>query len=707
MTLPPHGDDPDAAEADVGPEDAPEADDGTDETGAGPEGASLEESAVLVDLGLDAPEAGRSGLTVAQQVALVPQSPGCYLWKGARGEVLYVGKAKNLRSRMRQYTTLTDERAKTPLLMERVRSFEYIVVGSEHEALVLEMNLIRRYDPPFNVDFRDDKSYPYIALTEGDLYPAIKFTRERHRAETRYFGPYTNARSAREVIDLARKVVPVCSATCPEWRRVSRALQKHPEQEQELRRRLAQGGRPCFDASVGLGPGVCVGDVSPREYRANVRSVERFLSGHHAEFERKVEDEMRQAAADLDFERAARCRDRLKALRHVGDRQQVVFPSPIDMDVVGLFRRDAVTGVHLFAVREGRTVRTCEFVLDKGQETGEAELTEGFLKRYYGGDAEVPDEVCVGCLPEDADVMAEWLSERRGRKVQIHVPQRGEKRRLLELAEQNARHTLMRFMVRTSYEDERINEALLQLESALALPSPPMRIECFDISTIHGRFTVASMVVFSNGRPDTSQYRRFKVHAQLDEANDFLSMREVLGRRYSPQRMADERFGARPDLLILDGGKPQLSAAVEQLGQLGLDIPMAGLAKSDEELFVPWDDNPVVLPSGSPSLYLVKRVRDESHRFAITFHRELRGKAMTVSALDEIPGVGEKRKKALLKTFGSFKRLRQASAEEIARTPGVNMALATLVHQTLRDLEAAGEQVREEAGVAGDPDDAR
>lgn len=661
--------------------------------------ASLEESAVLVDLGLDSLKAGASGLSVAEQVALVPQSPGCYLWKGERGEVLYVGKAKNLRSRMRQYTTLTDERVKIPMLMERVRSFEYIVVGSEHEALVLEMNLIRRYDPPFNVDFRDDKSYPYIALTEGDLFPAIKFTREHHRAKTRYFGPYTNARAAREVIDLARKVVPICSATCPEWRRVNRALAKHPEQEPEIRRRLAEAGRPCFDASVGLGPGVCTGDVSPREYRENVRAVERFLTGHRAEFERVAQEEMQQAAADLDFERAARFRDRLKALHHMGERQQVVFPSPIDMDVVGLWRRDMVTGVHLFAVREGRTVRTGEFVLDKGQETDEAELTEGFLKRYYGSDAEVPDEVCVRTLPEDAEVMADWLSERRGRKVQIHVPQRGEKRRLLELAEQNARHTLMRFMVRTSYEDERINEALLQLESALALPAPPMRIECFDISTIHGRFTVASMVVFTNGRPDTSQYRRFKIHAQLEEANDFLSMQEVLGRRYSQQRMADERFGSRPDLLILDGGKPQLSAAMQQLEELGLDIPMAGLAKSDEELFVPWDDNPVVLPSGSASLYLVKHVRDESHRFAITFHRELRGKAMTVSALDEIPGVGEKRKKALLKTFGSFKRLRQASVEEIARTPGVNTELATLVYQTLRDLEAAGEEVREQAGI--------
>ena len=279
------------------------------------------------------------------------------------------------------------------------------------------------------------------------------------------------------------------------------------------------------------------------------------------------------------------------------------------------------------------------------------------------------------------------------------MPQRGEKKNLLDMAVQNARHTLMRFMVRTGYDDQRTNEALLQLESALALPAPPLRIECFDISTIHGRFTVASMVVFTNGKPDTSQYRRFKIHAELEEANDFLSMREVLGRRYSAERMADERFGSKPDLLILDGGKPQLSAAIAQLAELGLDIPMAGLAKSDEELFVPWDDTPVVLPSGSASLYLVKHVRDESHRFAITFHRELRGKAMTVGVLDDIPGVGDKRKRALLRRFGSAKRLREASEEEIAQTPGIPADVAHRVYETIQAWRQEAQDVAQRAAT--------
>ncbi len=646
-------------------------------------------------------EVSESGLSIAEQVALVPTDPGCYIWKGEGGKVLYVGKAKNLRSRMRQYVTLQDGRFKIPLLMEQVRSFDYIVVGSEHEALVLEMNLIRQYDPPFNVDFRDDKSYPYIAITAGDVYPAIKFTRERHRPDTRYFGPYTNSRAARETIDMCRKVVPVCTATCPEWRRVKRLLDSHPDDVATAPLLIAQKGRPCFDSSVGLGPGVCAGLISEAEYKQrNVAAVERFLSGHHAEFEETLTAEMTDAAAELDFEKAARCRDRLAALKHVGQRQQVVFPGAIDMDVVGFYREETIAGVQVFAVREGRTRRSCEFVLDKGLDVGEEELVAGFLKRYYSGGADVPDEVCVPCELADAEVLEGWLSEGRSRKVSIHVPKRGEKRKLLDLAQTNARHTIMRFMVRTSYADQRTNDALLQLESALALPAPPMRIECFDISTIHGRFNVASMVVFTNGKADKDQYRRFKIRQDFGEANDFESMREVLGRRYSPERMADERFGSRPDLLIVDGGKPQLTAAVEQLAELGLDIPVAGLAKSDEELFVPWaDDGPVVLPSGSASLYLVKQVRDESHRFAITFHRELRDKAMTVGILDEVAGVGPKRKKAIMREFGSMKRLRAASVEDIAAVPGVPADVAQDIWDTLRAWERAREQVEEAGGV--------
>ena len=625
--------------------------------------------------------------SIAEQVALVPTDPGCYLWKDAQGSVLYVGKAKNLRARMRQYVQLSDERPMVPRLMAATANFDYVVVGSEHEALVLEINLIHQYRPPFNVDLRDDKSYPYIALTKGDVFPAIKYTRERHRSDTRYFGPYTDARAARATIDVVRKVMPLCINTCAEWKRVRRQLAAHPEQADVVALIQASEGRPCFDFHVGRGPGVCAGCLSPEEYATHVAQVERFLSGQRGAFVAELRAEMAEAAANLDFERAGRVKRRLAVIDGLDDKQRVVLPSAQDVDVLGFWREETIAGVCVFVVREGRVSRTCEFVLDKGLDIGEEELVAGFVKRYYDQTSDLPREVCVPVALSDWETLEGWLTARRGRRVVLHVPKRAHKAQLAEMAVNNARHYLARYELRTGYEDKRTNEALLQLESALALDGPPMRIECFDISTIHGKHTVASMVVFTAGQADKGQYRRFKIRTALDEANDFVSMSEVLARRYSPERMADERFGTRPDLLILDGGKPQLTAAIEQLGALGLDIAMAGLAKSDEELFVPWDDKPVVLPSGSASLYLVKRVRDEAHRFAITFHRELRDKAMTTSILDEIPGVGPKRRQALRRAFGSMKRLREATETEIGAVPGISREVAHEIYGTLRAWE--------------------
>ena len=626
--------------------------------------------------------------SLVEQVGKVPTDPGCYLWKDAEGGVIYVGKAKNLRARLRQYVTLTDDRAKIPLMMQLVASFDYIVVGTEHEALVLERELIAQYHPYFNVDYKDDKSYPYIAITKGDVFPAIKYTREKHRPDTRYYGPYTDSRAARETIDTLRKVCPVCTASCAEWKRVRRLLEKRPDEADIIELICASQGRPCFDYHVGRGPGVCAGMIGREEYAKNVKRVERFLSGQRRELVDELKSDMAAAAADLDFERAGRIKRRLSVIDGLDDRQQVVFPTSVDLDLVGFYREETIAGACVFVVREGRVQRTCEFILDKGFDVDEVELVSGFVKRYYDETADIPAEVNVAVDIPDAEVMGEWLTAKRGRVCRLHRPQRGEKRRLLEMAQKNARHALMRYMMRTGYSDDRTNQALLQLESALALDAPPMRIECFDISTLHGAFTVASMVVFTNGKPDKSQYRRFKIRAELDEANDFVSMSEVLGRRYAPERMADERFGSRPDLLVVDGGRPQLTAAIRQLEELGLDIPVCGLAKADEEVFVPWDDTPIVLPSGSASLYLIKQVRDESHRFAITFHRELRGKAMTVSILDEVAGVGPTRKKAIMRHFGSMKRLREASAEEIASVKGVPADVARAIYDSLRALDA-------------------
>ncbi len=626
--------------------------------------------------------------TLAEQVAKVPTEPGCYLWKDAQGTVVYVGKAKNLRARMRQYVTLSDEREKIPFMMQVVKGFDYVVVGSEHEALVLERELIAQHHPYYNVDYKDDKSYPYIAVTESDVFPAIKYTREKHRKGTRYFGPYTDARAARETIDILRKVVPICIATCAEWKRTRRYLESHPDDVPVANLVLAERGRPCFDYHVGRGPGACCGGIDTVAYADHVGQVEHFLEGKRSQIINELDDQMHQAAAELDFERAGRLKRRLEVLEGLDDRQQVIISEGASLDAVGFYREETISCACVFSVREGRVVRTNEFVLNKGLDVSEEELAEGFVKRYFDETADIPAEVDLAQELADANVLSQWLSDKRGRVCRLHRPQRGEKRALLEMAQKNARHALMRYMIRTGYADDRTNQALLELESALALDGPPLRIECFDISTLHGRFTVASMVVFTNGRPDKGQYRRFKVRAELEEANDFLSMEEVLGRRYAPERMADERFGSRPDLLVVDGGKPQLTAAMNQLEALGLDIPVCGLAKSDEEVFVPWDDTPVVLPSGSASLYLIKQVRDESHRFAITFHRQLRDKAMTVSVLDEIEGVGPKRKKAIMRHFGSMKKLRAASPQEIAEVKGVPESVAEEIWQTLRAFEA-------------------
>ena len=644
-------------------------------------------------------EPGRSPETQAEKItrikrelAEVPALPGVYLWKDTSGQVIYVGKAKQLRARMRQYVNFQDERAKIPLLVEQIDSFEYLVVDNEHESLVLEKNLINQHAPFFNADFKDDKSYPFIALTKGDVFPAIKYTRERHHPDTRYFGPYTDSRAARAMVDIARRVVPLCAASCADWRALSRKAEKAVERRaKDLRaegataaeaQRAARAAvldepfsdaapRPCFDAHVGLGPGACCGRVTPREYAANVAQIERFLAGHHGEFIDELTAEMREAAADLDFERAGRLKARIDTINSLTDRQHAVSSRSLDADVVGFFREETVAGAHVLMVREGRIINSNEFVLSRGTDVPDQDLLHNFLLRYYDATTSIPHEVIVRELPEDAEVMEGWLTEKlaspHGAKVRFTAPRKGEKAELVAMAETNARHTLMRYKVRTNYDDKRINDALLQLESALALDAPPMRIECFDISTIHGSYTVASMVVFTGGKPDKNQYRRFKIKTPLDEANDFLSMREVMSRRYAPERMADERFGSKPDLIILDGGKPQLTAVLAMFEEMGIDdIAVCGLAKRDEELFVPWQDSgPVVLPGGSASLYLVKQVRDEAHRFAITFHRELRGKGMTASILDEVAGMGPVRKKALLKHFKSFKNLKAATLEEV------------------------------------------
>ncbi len=624
---------------------------------------------------------------IKRELDHVPALPGVYLWKDASGTVIYVGKAKQLRARMRQYVNFQDDRAKIPLLVDQIDSFDYIVVENEHEALVLEHSLINQHAPFFNADFKDDKTYPFIAITRGDVFPAIKYTREKHRPDTRYFGPFTDSRAAREMVNIARKVVPLCSAGCADWRQMNRRLQKG-----DVNPFLTNDGtvRPCFDCHVGLGPGACCGQITPQDYGRNVKRIERFLAGNHSEFLDELSAKMQDAAAELDFERAGRIKARIDTINSLSMRQHVVSSRNLNADVIGVFREFGIAGVQVLQVREGRVINSNEFILNRGLDVPDEDLLHNFLLRYYATTTSIPREVVVQEVPEDADAMGEWLTEKlgnvHGARVRLVAPQKGEKADLLAMAQTNAKHALMRYKVRSNFDDKRVNNALLQLESALALDGPPLRIECFDISTIHGSYTVASMVVFTNGLPDKNQYRRFKIKTPLDEANDFVSMAEVMSRRYAPERMADERFGSKPDLIILDGGKPQLTAALNMFEEMGIDdIAICGLAKRDEELFVPWqEEGPVVLPGGSASLYLVKQVRDEAHRFAITYHRELRGRGMTASILDDVAGLGPVRKKAIMRHFKSFKNLRSASLEDILAAKVLPKEVANELYRVLR-----------------------
>jgi excinuclease ABC subunit C len=469
----------------------------------------------------------------------------------------------------------------------------------------------------------------------------------------------------------------------------------------------AHGGKPagraCFDYQVGLGPGVCVGDITREDYAAHIARVGEFLDGRSQGLERSLDESMRTAASDLDFERAARLRNALDAVRSVLRKQQIISNRPLDIDAIGVFREETIAGVHLFQVREGRILAGNEFILDKGLDVPIAELVEGFLIQYYAGATHIPREVLLPEMPSDPGLIEQWLSGERGTKVTLATPRRGEKRQLAELAGTNARHALARYRFRTRYDEGRLNSALLQLESALALPAPPMRIEAYDISTIHGSFSVGSMVVFSDGRADSSQYRRFRVRLDTGEADDVAMMSEVLRRRFAREAREGSRFARKPDLLLIDGGKPQVAAVKAVLEELGLtDIPLAGLAKRDEELFVPWDADPIVLPAGSPSLYLLKRVRDEAHRFAIEYHRKLRGKAMTASALDDVPGVGPKTRKALVRHFGSVKRVREASVEEMAAVKGVSRTVARDVFSVLHEESPEAAAVARPKQLDGD-----
>ena len=644
----------------------------------------------------------------------IPTSPGVYRFSDPQGRVIYVGKAKNLRNRLTNYfQDLANLHPRTQQMVTTASRVQWTVVRSEIEALTLEFTWIKEFNPRFNVVFKDDKSYPYLAVSMGERYPRVQVTRERKRAGSRYFGPYTQVWAIRETIDQLLRVFPVRSCSAGVFARAK-----------------AQG-RPCLLGYIDKCSAPCVERVTAEEHRELAEGLCRFMQGRTGPVIRDLETQMREASANLDFERAAKLRDDVAALRTVLERNAVVLDDGADADVFALVSDDLDAAVHVFHVRGGRIRGTRGWVIERVDGAGDAALMSRLLEQVYSSATEdeargaretkaaavsvddvahtptsaIPREVLVSVAPDDMETISRWLGEARGASVAINVPKRGPKAQLMDTVTDNARQALTLHRTRRAGDITARSKALEQLAENLDLPAAPLRIECYDVSHTGGENQVASMVVFTNGRPDKGQYRRFKVRSQLDEANDFVSMGEVLGRRYAPERMADERFGSRPDLLVVDGGKPQLTAALRQLGALGLDIPVCGLAKSDEEVFVPWDDTPVVLPSGSPSLYLIKQVRDESHRFAITFHRELRTKAQSVSVLDDVEGVGPKRKRAILRRFGSLKGLRAASVDQVAEVEGLPRSVAEEVWQTVHAWEGEGASLspETEADAGGAP----
>jgi len=624
----------------------------------------------------------------------IPVEPGVYRFRDAGGRVIYVGKAKSLRSRLNSYFADPAQlHPRTRQMVTSAASVEWTLVKTEVEALQLEFNWIKEFDPRFNVRYRDDKSYPSLAVTLNEEFPRLQVMRGPKRPGVRYFGPYAHAWAIRETLDLLLRVFPArtCSAG--------------------VFKRAGQIGRPCLLGYIGKCSAPCVGRVSAAEHRRIVDDFCDFMSGKTDTMIRRLEKQMAAASADLEFELAARLRDDLGALRRSMEKQAVVLSDGADADVVAFATDELSAAVQVFHVREGRVRGQRGWVVDAAagldpgtDQSGVQGLVEQFVLQFYGQeDAVIPREVLVPELPEDHEALAELLSEIRGSRVSLRVPQRGDKRSLMQTVQRNAEQAFLQYKLRRASDLTARSQALADLQEALDMPDAPLRIECFDISHVQGTNVVASMVVFEDGLARKSEYRRF---AMRESGGDVDWIAEVIRRRFSrylaetaepadPQGAPltedgrPRKFAYSPNLVVVDGGAPQVAAAQAVLSELGItDVTLVGLAKRLEEVWLPEEENPVILPRTSEALYLLQRVRDEAHRFAITFHRQKRSKSMTESQLAGIAGLGPARRKALLKQFSSLKRLRAASVDEIAAVPGFGPELAKRVYD---QLAGAGE----------------
>ncbi len=645
----------------------------------------------------------------------IPESPGVYRFRDQRGRVIYVGKAKSLRQRLNSYfADFASLHPRTQMMLTTAAGVEWTVVGTEVEALQLEYSWIKEFDPRFNVKYRDDKSYPYLAVTMGEEYPRVMVMRGAKRKGTKYFGPYSHAWAIRDTVDTLLRVFPVrtCSAG--------------------VFKRSGQIGRPCLLGYIGKCSAPCVKRISEEEHRALAQDFCDFMAGQTSRFASRLEAEMKQAAREEEFERAARLRDDLRALERAIEKQAVVLGDGTDCDVIALAEDQLEAAVQVFYVRGGRVRGQRGWVLDKIEEVTPAGLVEQFLGQVYAdtpADAEavnagIPREVLIPELPPDPATMTEWLAERRGGPVSLRVPRRGDKKALLETVARNAGQTLALHKTRRASDLTTRSKALSEIQEALGLDDAPLRIECYDVSNLQGTHVVASMVVFEDGLARKSEYRRFAIKG-TDGTDDISAIFEVITRRFrrylaerektgeldtlgdpdpeNPEEdqdliaertevTASRKFAYPPNLVVVDGGPLQADAAARALAELSIDdVAVCGLAKRLEEVWQPGEEYPVILPRSSEGLYLLQRVRDEAHRFAIAYHRAKRGKAATSSALDDVPGLGPARRKTLLKHFGSVRKLSAASVEEIAAVPGIGPRLAATISAALGSNQV-GEQ---------------
>lgn len=601
----------------------------------------------------------------------LPAKPGVYLHKNVQGKVIYVGKAVNLRNRVRSYFHKSNQHSgKTLHLVKEIDDIEFIVAESELEALLLENTLIKKYQPRYNVRLKDDKRYPYIKVHWQDPFPRVTTTRRIQNDGARYFGPYTAAWAAYQTLDLARKIFPYLTCT--------RNIDGNDQ-------------RACLYYHIGRCAAPCIGVVNEAEYRQIIDGLCDFLNGNIEPVVADLRRQMDAAAEALDFEKAAQVRDQIKAIDQVVEKQKVVNTETTDEDVIAFARANGDACVQVFFIRGGKLTGRDYFVLEGTADEEDAEIMASFLKQFYDQATTIPPEIL---LPQEVDeliIIRDWLKSKRGAEVALNVPRQGQPKELLEMATQNAAETLAHLRARWAADENKQTEGLTELQQALDLPEAPLRIECYDISTLQGTNTVGSMVVFVKGVPRKSDYRRFKIKT-VQGQDDFASMQEMLRRRF--KRMKDDGYhqpvqvGAAnevedtwsliPDLIIIDGGKGQLNAALEVLDEFELRdaISIVGLAKREEELFLPGQPEPLLLPRKSQGLFLIQRIRDEAHRFGVTYHRNLRGKSAVRSGLDEIEGIGPKRRRALLQKFGSLDAIRQATIDDIAAVPGMNRKMA-------------------------------